>query len=466
MMNFQDDLRNAFADGLLMLRSWSQTRRRSLTRREGFSPAEGLESRVLLSASPAPETRVNTTVDGVQRTHTEGGRSLDTAADGSSVFVWHSTVGDGSGSGVFGQRYDAAGAKVGGEFQINTTTTDDQNNAAVAVRDDGSFIVTWQSRLQDGDLFGVYARTFAADGTPTSGEIAVNVTTTGNQEKPVIADLAGGGFAIAWSGRGLGDANGTFARIFDASGTPVTGEIAVNTTTVYAQVFATIAADADGGFAVAWQGNSREPNAGGFDRYNDRKNVMFRHYDGDGTALTDQVVVNVVPYTPPGDDVSPRPSPGIQKTPSIALTTDGNFVVAWSGNGTGDNDGIFARRISGAGVPLGNEILVNSTTADKQTTPSVIGTADNGFAVTWSTQSSPGPDANFEIAARQFSGSDLPLGDEVIVNSTFAGRQWSPTIAFTGDRLILSWSGRGMGDGFGVFTSSLNLEEPESPVIA
>ena len=46
---------------------------------------------------------------------------------------------------IFGQRHDASGAEVGGEFAVNTTTASDQRNAAVAVHDDGSFVVVWQS---------------------------------------------------------------------------------------------------------------------------------------------------------------------------------------------------------------------------------------------------------------------------------------------------------------------------------
>jgi hypothetical protein len=166
-----------------------------------------------------------------------------------------------------------------------------------------------------------------------------------------------------------------------------------------------------------------------------------------GTALSDEVVVN-------------ETQAGIQKTPSIALTTDGNFVVAWSGNGAGDADGIFARRIDGAGTPLGGEILVNSDTADVQTTPSVTGTDDNGFAVTWADQSSPEPNANFEIVFREFTGTNDPLSSDIIVNTTLVGRQWNPTIVSVGENFLVSWSGRGTGDSFGVFTSELTHDAP------
>ena len=47
-------------------------------------------------------------------------------ADGDAVIVWQSAGQDGSGYGIYGQRFNAAGAKVGGEFQINTYTTNGQ----------------------------------------------------------------------------------------------------------------------------------------------------------------------------------------------------------------------------------------------------------------------------------------------------------------------------------------------------
>lgn len=384
-----------------------------------------LESRVLLSASPGVEALVNTTIAGTQRTHTQGGRSIDVAADDSYVVTWSSTTGDGSGWGVFARRFDANGNALGGEIAVNTTTANDQNNSAVAVRDDGSFVITWQSRLQDGNALGIYAQQFDSTGAKVGGEILVNTTTVGNQQLPAIDILDGGGFAITWSGRGVGDANGVYARVFDSSGAAVTGEISVNVTKEFAQVYASITADSDGGFAVVWQGN------GG----SDRKNVMFRHFDSTGAALSGEVVVN-------------QTTDNIQKTPSIDMTTDGNFIVAWSGKGNGDNDGIFARRIDGAGNFLGNEILVNSVVANKQTNPSITATAGNGFGVAWAHQTTGD---NFDIAYREFDGTDTALAADVTVNATLAGRQWNPTVAATSNGVRAAWSGRGIGDSFGVF---------------
>ena len=110
------------------------------------------------TTSPATATGsefgVNTTTSGNQATdyETPQGVSMDEA--GNFVVVWSSTTGDGSGSGVFAQRYDALGTAVDGEFQVNSTTADNQRWASVAMDENGGFLVTWVSYNQDGSGAG------------------------------------------------------------------------------------------------------------------------------------------------------------------------------------------------------------------------------------------------------------------------------------------------------------------------
>ena len=42
---------------------------------------------------------------------------------------------DGSGSGIYAQRYDAQGVPQGGEFRVNSTTSGDQRYSSVAMDD-------------------------------------------------------------------------------------------------------------------------------------------------------------------------------------------------------------------------------------------------------------------------------------------------------------------------------------------
>ena len=102
---------------------------------------------------------------------------------GDFVVIWDSSnqPPDGDGLGVFGQRYDAAGNPMGGEFPINTTTPGNQLFADLAVEDDGDFVVVWFGTDQDGSSYGAVGQAFDFAGNPLGGEFAINTYTTGSQ---------------------------------------------------------------------------------------------------------------------------------------------------------------------------------------------------------------------------------------------------------------------------------------------
>jgi hypothetical protein len=83
-------------------------------------------------------------------------------SDGDFVVVWESGGQDGSSAGIFGQRYDSAGSAQGSEFQVNTYTTSFQVRPAVAAESDGDFVVVWNSDTQDGSGAGIFGQRYAA----------------------------------------------------------------------------------------------------------------------------------------------------------------------------------------------------------------------------------------------------------------------------------------------------------------
>src|SRR5258705_527358 len=105
------------------------------------------------------EFRVNTFTIGAQRLP-----SVALDADGDFVVAWQSAAQDGSGYGIYAKRYTAAGAVIGAEFRVNTFTTGAQINPSVAVDADGDFVVAWQSNGQDGSGYGVYAQRYTPAG--------------------------------------------------------------------------------------------------------------------------------------------------------------------------------------------------------------------------------------------------------------------------------------------------------------
>ncbi len=97
------------------------------------------------------------------------------------------------------RRFAANGTAAGLQFEVNTTTAGDQEGPRVAMDAAGRFVVTWYDTTgEDGSGAGVYARVYQADGNPATGEELVNQTTTNDQQEPAIAIDDAGDFVIAY----------------------------------------------------------------------------------------------------------------------------------------------------------------------------------------------------------------------------------------------------------------------------
>jgi hypothetical protein len=157
---------------------------------------------------------------------------------GNFVVVWQSNEQDTSSNGVFAQRFDAGGSRLGTEFRVNTYTQFDQSEPDVAVADDGRFVVAWGSTSQDGAGRGVYAQEFASSGAPVGSEFLVNTTTVGDQDLPAVAAVGTGTFVVTWDS----GASGVFAQRF----VQVTPAATPSPTPTATQVGGGCAGDCDG----------------------------------------------------------------------------------------------------------------------------------------------------------------------------------------------------------------------------
>lgn len=76
---------------------------------------------------------------------------------------------------VYARRYDATGAvkAINGLLDpslVNASYTEDvQSNSNVAMDADGNFVIVWQSLEQDGSGYGIYAQRYSPSGDPLGG---------------------------------------------------------------------------------------------------------------------------------------------------------------------------------------------------------------------------------------------------------------------------------------------------------
>jgi hypothetical protein len=132
-------------------------------------------------------------------------------------------------TGIYMQRFNAAGQRVGEELDVCGTPKQSQIEPAVAATP-GGYVVAWLDAESDGDEYGVLARRFDADGHALCDPLVVNTSRRGTQNAAAVAVAPDGRFAMAWNGAG-GNQAGVFAQLFNADGTRRGGEVRVNAAT-------------------------------------------------------------------------------------------------------------------------------------------------------------------------------------------------------------------------------------------
>ncbi|MCW2237619.1 calcium-binding protein [Azospirillum canadense] len=339
-----------------------------------------------------------------------GGGFVVTWVDGSR------SADDSSGTAVRAQLYDARGAKVGGEFLVNTTTAGSQDSPAVAGLDGGGFVVTWIVNA------AAYGQRFAADGTKLGAEFFI-----GGNAPPLLIDktrilvyssegpyasapdvtaLPGGGFAVTWSYIALGSA-GIAGQAFDATGAKV-----------------------GAGFGLS-------PGVGGIQVSPDVTVAKL-------VTLNDKTNVLLTNRSSGWSDVTPL--------------FGGGFIAVWTTVGkagltAGETD-IHGQRFDAAGNLVGPEFLVNSTTVGSQSRPTVAALPTGGFIVAWTddnqigTGLTGGDNSSSAVRAQAFAASGARVGSEFLVNTTTANAQASPSLAVLPDgTMVAAWTDSSGSDG-------------------
>ncbi len=321
---------------------------------------------------------------------------------------------------------------LGAERLVNTTTVGSQFAPAVAGEPGGVYLVVWQSASQDGSGAGVYGRLFEASGSPLTGELAIAQTTVGEQITPAVAWSPAGTFLVAWASNGQdGSGFGIYARrLLATTGQALGNEFPVNVTTAGSQLAPKVAAQG-ANFYVVWSG----VGASG-----DTNDVYGRGFAATGAgpgAATGEVRLN--------GGVS-----GNQVQPAIAAAASG-LVVVWASDGAdGSGFGVVARRFDGAFGALSPDIAVPENTLYDQSAPAVAGFADGGFAVAWQRAlqeigSTIGPQP--VIALRRFAGNSASGAEHQVQNETSHRHEAPAIVGDSEGSVTVAWQEHDLASG-------------------
>jgi len=378
----------------------------------------GLILVTILASVTAAEVQVNGRTSGSQ-----AHPAIAAGGANGAVIVWSSYfTAAGRSNDILARRLGPGGAFLGDEFPVNAGSEGNQTEPAVASARRGGFAVVWQGPGLDGE--DIYVRRFDPNGTATTDDLLVNLNTPGRQLYPNIAMSDTGRFAVVWESRTttedgdqflacaqLFDPNGSerggeitvddptfdcrypdvamdgagnfvvtwlretgtdtiMARRFDPNGAPVTEPFAVSTQRITSITRPSIAMNALGYFAIAWDG---DPNGAAED------DIHLRRCDPNGTPRGKQDIVNTN-------------RTGAQQWPQVAINDANELVVVWE-HLTADPElatEIFARRFHADGQPTGAALQLNTYTQDKQRYPDVAAAGNGVFVTAWESNGQDG----------------------------------------------------------------------------
>jgi hypothetical protein len=359
---------------------------------------------------------------------------------GQFVVTWISEGSNGTDTHQFsiqGQRYNAAGTAQGVQFQVNNYTTSDQFSPAVAMDSDGDFVISWDSNgsYSDNSFHSVQARRYNSSGAPQGNEFQVNSYTTDEQRFPSVSQDEDGDFVIVWTSYGSSGGDSSSYSIqgqrYNSTGTPQGSEFQVNSYTTGAQFGAVVAMDSDGDFVVVWN------SAGSSGSDASLASIQGQQFDAAGTPQGSQFQVNS--YTT-----------NSQYGPTVALDNDGDFVITWHSDGSNygdtDDNSIQGQRFTAASGP---EFQVNSYTTSDQVRANVAMDSDGDFVVVWDSFGSYDSDTHIlSIQGQRYNSNGIPVGEQFQVNTYTTNYQAYPAVAMDSDGdFVVFWESFGASTG-------------------
>jgi hypothetical protein len=212
--------------------------------------------------------------------------------------------------------------------------------------------------LQPGWLEGGRLRSrFSSDGGPLASEFQVNSYTTDSQRHASVAADADGDFVVAWDSLGQdGSRYGVFARRFSSAGTPCLRAALFERRCVFGQrvsdqcVHRRLAGNSDGGDGRRWRLRRRLGGLDGILR------VVARRFSSAGGPVASEFQVNSRTFNE-------------QFRAAVAAADAGTFVIAWNSFGQdGWQGGVFAQRF-GIATPTATATATSTVTPTATATP-------------------------------------------------------------------------------------------------
>jgi len=142
------------------------------------------------------------------------------APDGRFVAVWSAYLGGGNRLAILGRLFDRDGRAPVLPFLVSSADGPprEQNDPDVAMDANGNFVVVWDAEGVDGTGTGVLGRLFTAAGAPQGEPFRINLTGRGSQGHPAVTWGRTGRFLVVWDSQKNAAGRGSIVgRLYAAS---------------------------------------------------------------------------------------------------------------------------------------------------------------------------------------------------------------------------------------------------------
>jgi hypothetical protein len=307
-------------------------------------------------------------------------------------------------SNIFGQ-----GIPYGEEFQINTTTHDNQYNPTAACLTNGDFVVCW--RGQDSDSYGIFGQRFNSSCEKLGVEFLINSDENLTQMQPFVSKLNNGRFVVCWISSDLTLSHDIYGQIYTEQGEPLGPMFSINSYTECNQAYPNICSLNSNGFFVCWQSYIVNQDWADYD-------ISAQYFDYSGNKIRTEFVINT---NNRGHDVYPK---------AVCLSNN-DVVVCWLESYCN----IHGQILSDSGIKKGNEFVIPN--ADE---PSILNLDDSKFIICWPKNDIYDKEPH-GIFAQIFDSLGNKIGDEIQIISSkyFQVLKNLKTATFSDSKIIVCW---------------------------
>jgi hypothetical protein len=335
---------------------------------------------------------------------------------------------------------------LGAEFPINSITRATESAPVTASSSNGSSVAVWMHSFGNG--IDLQAQRFNAQRAKVGPQMFIAGKVGVNMTQPSVAMDAHGDFVVSWTQSPGAGGSDVFAQKFNASGVAINGVVPVGVGT-FPESQPSVSMDVAGDFVVAYTRitNNTTPNV--FAKvYNVNSQLVsvasvggtqFRE-EAPSVAMTPNghfvVAFEILPNSGKSDvfastfdfngallsEVSIAGISGTDQAPSIAMDNNGNAVIAYQ-QFDGNNWDIFASRFGATGA-VSNPIKIAATPLNEMI-PSVA-LEGNGGA--------------FVVAYESFSSvnvTEVNASNVVFSTQTAGSSRFSPHVSINGQNEFL-----------------------------